>query len=226
MTRIISRDSVSDIVFHGPYEEPYSGMGGRYISVETHHPRRGKVGYISAESFPTSMRYDPTAIYLTEWGFWSNSTDGCLSPRHYKDFVAVRDKIGIKTLEGYNVTSAHVDRCFRGQGVGQAMYLRLMQFAAKEKNAVLIPEFATSLFYNCLSDTVEDQEAIEQGTKQWQVSDSGRAWNALKKAPGVISSGLIFWGGELQIPKLQPKRGHGFAKTNRPRMRVDIHEHI
>jgi hypothetical protein len=225
MARIISRDSVSDIVFRGPHEEPYSGMGGRYISVEIYHPRRGQIGYIAAQPFDTSGCYDPTDRYLSEWGFWSNDTEGCLTPRHYKDFVAVRDKIGVKDLRGFNVTSAWVERCFRGQGVGQAMYLRLMKFAAQEQNAVLIPEFATSLFYD-RGDTVEEQKEIEQGTKKWQVSDSGRAWNALKKAPGVISSGLIFWGGEVQIPKLQPKRGHGFAKTNRPRMKVDIHEHV
>jgi GNAT superfamily N-acetyltransferase len=225
MARIISRDSVSDIVFHGPLEEPYTGMGARYISVSIHHPRRGQIGFIAAQPFNTSGHYDPLADYRDKWGILCNDTDDCLTPRHYRDFVAVRDKIGIKNLQGYNVTDARVERCFRGQGVGQAMYLRLMQFAAKEKNAVLIPEFARCWFYGT-GGSVENQKDIEQGTKEWQVSDSGRAWNALKKAPGVISSGLIFWGGEVQIPKLQPKRGHGFAKTNRPRMKVDIHEHV
>jgi len=180
-------DTIEDVTFDGPRLE----TGGDYVSITARHPRLGAVGHIATLPINPS---DPA-----EFEFDENPPWDLLRPDAYADFSALREKLG-RDIGVYMVTSSHVDKRFRGEGLGQAMYLRIMKYLADEKGAALVPNSA-----------VEGEGATSGSAR--------RAWGAIPKVPGAVFAGVAFWGGGITPPPVRSRRGHGFQKPTRPRPR-------
>lgn len=180
-------DTIEDVTFDGPRLE----AGSEYISITAQHPRLGAVGHVA--TLPIDSR-DPK-----EFEFDDNPPWDLLRSDAYADFSALKKKLG-HDVGVYVVTSSHVDKRFRGEGLGQAMYLRIMKYLADEKRAVLVPNSAV------------EGEGATSGSAQ-------RAWGAIPKVPGAVFSGVAFWGGGITPPPIRSRRGHGFQKSTRPRAR-------
>lgn len=183
-------DSVEDVTFDGP---DYEGGGTDYVSISAAHPRLGNVGGVSVMPVSSDKPLDPEfAVETQPWDI--------LTPTAWADFDSMRKRLRKPDLKVYMVNSSSVHRIFRGEGLGQALYSRLLRWLADNENAVLVPNSA-----------VEGEAATSQSAR--------RVWGALSRTPGITMVGDVAWGGNIAVREPASRRGHGFLKTSRPRNR-------
>lgn len=179
-------DSVEDVEWRGP--EP----DGDYFSLSARHPRLGDVGGVTVlEVSPEEPLSPEFAVDPQPWDL--------LNPSAWRDFDALRSELRRPDLRVFMVNSSSVSRIFRGEGLGTAMYARLLRWLAGE-GAVLVPNRA-----------VEGEGATSLS--------ASRVWDSVRRLPGVRMRGDVAWGGGVSEPRLRSRRGHGFEKDVRPRQR-------
>lgn len=180
-------DSVDDVELEGPRRD-----GDYFFSLSARHPRLGAVGGVTVLEISPEKPLSPEfAVETQPWDV--------LTPETWEDFDALRDELRLPDLRVFMVNSSSVSRIFRGEGLGTAMYAKLLRWAADE-GGVLVPNRAV------------------EGSSATSLSAS-RVWDSIERLPGVRMRGDVAWGGGVTEPTLRSRRGHGFEKKSRPRER-------
>lgn len=181
--------------------------GGLYVEAIAKHPSLGIIGLVSCQEISNRTHYSENdmeslgpELYdegvtfhpLVEGDTFYEYVSGHdfleLFAKDWNDFVALRKGLSKKpeSVTVWGVHSSWVDRRFRGEALGQALYLHLMKYLAKKHTGVLVPN-----------------QSYESGG----TSDSAnRVWTALKKYPGVKYVGSVFWGGGVGDIQLRSRR--------------------
>lgn len=208
-----SSDSTSQITLHVKWgaaqsESPSIHDRVRSVTVEAHHPRLGVVGYLKAvelkpvvpPGFPSEFaikdtnesEFDIDVPTLKSW----LRLNGSPKIEHDETDAYAKTRFGI-----YGVRHASLNRRFRGEGVGTAMYLTMLKALWDRKPSSFL-------------------------TKDTSVTLAAeRVWASLRKLPGVISDGVVLGGSgvsDSQILKtMAPRRQHGWESMHTPSMRKE-----
>ncbi len=167
-----STDRLEDVTFHFK-KDNYSDIPG--FAVIAKHPRLGTVGLVTAHLLDTDTPSD-------EYSF-----GGDLLPIPWEDSQRFKKRV-------FGVRSSWVDRRFRGEGMGQSLYLILLWELSK-KDAGLVPNSSFG------GDTATSPSAL-------------RVWKHLAHE-GVAFTGAIAWGGRLDRSVYHPlrnRRPRGFRR--------------
>lgn len=158
-------------------EDTSLGEDQKEIWVGATHPKLGSVGHVKI------IKVD--------------SSD--LDEKYLEDFNSLKKQISNEaTLWG--VENTWTDRRFRGEGLGQVLYLHGLKYVAENYNGIVVANKAWG---------------GEGSTSDLAMN----VWNALARK--VKHVGIAYWGGNIQNSdlKLRSRRKHGWEeyRTNKPR---------
>ena len=172
-------DTVSDIVFN------QVGMGITATLPRLSDP----VGEMYLQRVDLDKRVSDGRLY-------SAPHDTLRWQKHLDDLKTLRLKLRLPDLGVIGVSDVSVDKRFRGEAVGERMYLIAAAYAAS-KNCVLAPNH------------------VWEGANETS-GDALRVWSKLVRL--LPHEGTLVWGQGLNLPRLlseplRPRRGHGFGNS-------------
>lgn len=177
-------DNVSDITFS-------VHVGEMFREIVAVSPRLGPVGHLVLEY-----------VDLGDGSSWEEDQAARESDREFgttglaarADLASFRKQLKIPDLQVLGVRSSWIDQRFRGEAVGERLYLIGIALAAKHHRVV-----APNHVY---------------GGPRATSADARRVWKKL--LPRLPHKGDLVWGGGLNLHQLvtsplKPRRGHGFG---------------
>ena len=123
----------------------------------------------------------------------------------YEEHACAADPQTIKNVEAlgvsraFYVSSSHVDKRFRGKGLGQLMYAQLAIEAYKNFNAAVIPD-----------------SAVIGGSTSFSAQ---RVWYKLAQSGFKTNGNALIATDSSVLPRLNPRYHRGFIKTDVPRVK-------
>lgn len=169
-------------------EDTSLGEFAKQIWVKAMHPEMGSVGHVKL------IQVNPEPM---------ENANPDLDKNSRKNFDRARLRFSLFNPTVWSVDNSWIDRRWRGEGIGQVLYLHALKYVAENYKSVMVPnrswagETSTSL-------------------------DAERVWSALARQ-GIPHVGDVFWGGSIQDSQLRviPRRGHGWEehRTGRPRQK-------
>lgn len=186
-TLLFESYSVEDIKIN-INEDTSLGENKKEIWVKGIHPNLGKVGHVKMIELDASYDFETTDLSLDE--------------KYFDDFDNLRRKIAKdpNQVTLWGVENSWTDRRFRGEGLGQALYLHGLKYVAENYKGVVVANKAWG---------------GEDATSNLAIN----VWNVLARK--VKHIGIAFWGGNIQDSDLtlRSRRKHGWEeyKTSKPR---------
>jgi hypothetical protein len=184
-------------------------------SVKCFHEQIGKIGWVACIKISTNV----SEVYHYD----QNTFNNVLNKEYYKDFLTLSggnyDRIMADDSKKeqdrlplvYGIVNSHLDKRFRGEGLGIGMYCCLLWnlWHTMEKQSFLIPNYAFE----------------EDGTSL----AARRVWNSLSKVKGMQHAGPVFSGKSLSTSSFEDMkltRRRGFMKDKKRQTNIPIDENV
>ena len=134
-------DNVEDISFE-IFEDATLGDDMRQVWIKAIHPDKDRfdLGSPGEVGFVYAVRLNPEEPVVSL--YHDNPKWDQLLPQAWKDFDKLHKQIGGKNIELWGIQGSGSSRKFRGEGLGQAMYVRLLKYIANKYRGICVPNSA------------------------------------------------------------------------------------
>jgi len=208
-TLLFESYSVEDVKIN-IIEDTSLGEDKKEIWVRGIHPNLGNVGHVKIIQLyaGTEVKQDTPKIRRTDFydalldPKYNFQPSDLVDEKYFDDFDNLRRKISKdpNQITLWGIENSWTDRRFRGEGLGQALYLHGLKYVAENYKGIVVANKAWD---------------GEPATSDLAMN----VWNVLAKK--VTHIGIAFWGGNIQDSDLtlRSRRKHGWQdyKKIKPR---------